>query len=167
MVDRLHVLVLSLLAVPLIAGCATTRGAQGSRTVGIVTLDGIEQVLSLRVANGTLRVTGAVDVLDQLDRLVDARVACRGPVSADAIRVRGYELLEAPDGMAPYLGRIVYDQAGVFLAGRTAGTRIALRSGDLDALKRSHGDVVWVTGSIVGPQILLVAHWGVLIPATD
>jgi len=164
-VGRLRALVLSLLALALIGGCATTRGAAGSRAVGVVSLEGIDQVLSLRVPDGVLAIGGPEKVVDQLDRLVDARVACLGPVGSGAITVRSFEILEAPDGMVPYLGRLVFDQSGVVLADETTGTPLALRSAELAALKRSHGDYVWLTGTIVGPQTILVAHWGVLIPA--
>ena len=167
MAGRIPALALLTLCALLLGGCATTRGASGSRTVGIVALQGVEQVLSLDVQGVKMTIRGPRAVVDQLDRLVGARIACRGPLAAGSVTVRSFEILEAPDGMVPYLGRIVYDQAGVALADGTTGTRIGLRSADLDALKRSHGDVVWVTGSIVGPQLLLVAHWGVLVPASN
>ena len=132
-----------------------------------MTLQGVDQVLSLHVQGDRLRIQGPPAVVDRLDRLVDARIACRGRVGNGAVFIRSFEILEAPDGMVPYLGRLVYDQAGVALADETTGTRIALRSAELEALRRSHGDLVWVTGTIVGPQVLLVAHWGVLVPAPD
>jgi len=138
-----------------------------SRTVGIVVLVGVDQILSLNVQGTVLPIEGRSDVVDALDRLVDARVAIRGSVGSDAVVVRRFEMLEAPDGLVPYLGSLVYDQAGVALQSDTAGGVIVLRSTDLDRMRQHHGDRVWVTGSIVGPQTLLVAHWGVLVPSPD
>jgi hypothetical protein len=143
-------------------GCA---GPSGSRTVGFVTLVGVDHVLSLNVQGTMLPIEGRSEIVDQLDRLVDARIAVVGTVGSRVV-VRSFELLEAPDGLVPYLGRLVYDQTGVRLYDETTGTRIVLRSTDLDRLKRHHGDRVWITGSIVGPQTLLIAHWGVIVPSS-
>ncbi len=140
-------------------------GAAGSRTVGIVTLHGVDQVLSLNVQGMVLPIEGRSPVVAELDRLVNARVAIKGTVGDDVVRVRAYEMLEAPDGLVPYLGVLVHDQSGVGLKDEVTGTRLALRSGELDALKRHHGARVWVTGSVIGAQTLLVAHWGVIVPA--
>ena len=167
MAGRLPVFALLIACLLLLEGCATTRGVGRSRTVGIIALQGVDQLLALNVQGEFLAIRGPAAVLEQIDRLIDARIACQGPRSSDTVTVRSFEILEAPDGMVPYLGRIVYDQSGVVLADETTGTRIGLRSADLEALKRAHGDRVWITGAIVGPQLLLVAHWGVLVPASN
>lgn len=148
-----------LLALP---GCAP-KGA--SRPVGMVVLVGVDQVLSLNRMGVVAPISGPPAVVAQLDRLVGARVAVRGRISDSSAWVRAYEMIEAPDGMAPYIGRLVVDQSGVRLQDETTGTRLALRSADIETLKRHHGDRLWVTGSIVGPQLLLIAHWGVIVPA--
>ncbi len=145
------------------SGCARPAS---SRTVGIVTLYGVDQILSLNIQGTVVPIEGRSQVIDQLDRLIDARVAITGTVGSSRVRVQDYEILEAPDGLVPYLGILVHDQSGVGLQDETTGTRIALRSSDVDRMKRQHGDRVWVTGSIVGPQTLLVAHWGVLVPSS-
>lgn len=143
-------------------GCARPAG---SRTVGFVTLHGVDQTLSLNIQGTILPIEGRSPIVAQLDRLIEARVAIEGTVGA-TVRVTSFEILEAPDGLVPYLGVLIHDQSGIGLQDETTGTRIALRSSDVDRLKRHHGDRVWVTGSIVGPQTLLVAHWGVLVPST-
>ena len=93
------------------SGCATTQ----SRITGLVALRGFEQELVLDRGDETLRLGGRKDVIAQLDRLVDARVRLQGAVQGDTVLVRGYELLEAPDGMVPYIGRLVVDQSGARL----------------------------------------------------
>ena len=143
------------------SGCATTQ----SRITGLVALRGFEQELVLDRGDETLRLGGRKDVIAQLDRLVDARVRLQGAVQGDTVLVRGYELLEAPDGMVPYIGRLVVDQSGARLDEASSDTPIFLRGEELRVLKRNHGARIWITGSVVGPQTLLIAHWGVLVPA--
>jgi hypothetical protein len=47
------------------------------------------------------------------------------------------------------------------------GTELLLRGEALEEMKRHHGGRVWVTGSIVGPRRVLIAHWGLLLTATE
>jgi len=107
----------------------------------------------------------APDLLAQLDRLPGAFVAVRGPRTVEQVIVRDFEILEAPDGLSPLIGTVIVDQSGVMLQDQVSRTRLALRGEALIDLKKEHASKVWVTGSIVGPQTLLVAHWGLLIPA--
>ncbi len=150
------------LAIALVFVLGACASGGSSRPVGIVVLKGADQVLSFDRLGEIVPISGPAAVVEELDRLVGARVAVRGRINDTGAWIRAYELLEAPDGMVPYVGTLVFDQAGLRLHDETTGTRLALRSSELDALKRHHGDRLWVTGSIVGPQIVLVAHWGVI-----
>jgi hypothetical protein len=157
----LLVVVLSALA----CGCATTGGVGRAPLMGMVSLEGHEQVLSLDARGQVFAISGPARILDEIDRIVDARIAVRGKVSEGRIHIRAYEMVEAPDGLPPYVGRLVVDQSGVRLEDATTGTRIGLRGPELAAMKRHHAARVWVTGTVVGRQTLLIAHWGVLAPA--
>jgi hypothetical protein len=103
-------------------------------------------------------------ILDQLSRLPGAVLRIRGPTGPRAVHVRAFEILDAGDGLTPYVGRVVVDQAGVQLLDEVTGTRLALRGEALQALRELHGARVWASGSIVGPRLVLVAAWGVLVP---
>ena len=104
----------------------------------------------------------------------NAVLSCRAPHlwcfiagvrSKEAIQVRRFEILEAPDGLAPLVGAVIVDQSGVMLQDELSGNRLALQGTALADLKKIPGARVWVTGAVVGPQVLLVAHWGLLTSA--
>ena len=143
-----------------VSGCATSGGVK----TGFLSLRGVEQTLVLAQSGEDLTLRARPEILAQLDRLVDARVRVMGFVQGSGISVRDFELLEAPDGMVPFVGRIVVDQSGTRLDEEPGGTPIFLRGDSLRALRRQHGARVWITGSVVGEQTLLIAHWGVLVP---
>ncbi len=150
-------------------GCAASRAKGGwagaSVTRGLVEIDVRSDQLFLSVSGTTLWMKAAPFLEAQLDRLEGAFLAVRGPRTAEHIVVRGFEILEAPDGLSPLIGMVIVDQSGVMLKDQVSGTRLALRGEALVDLKKEHASKVWVTGSIVGPQTLLVAHWGLLVPA--
>jgi hypothetical protein len=154
---------LLLLIVALLAGCAAA--GTGTRVFGVVVGEDVTGELLLDMRGTLLRLTGTPGAIDQLSRLGGARVAIQGRASASGVHARQFELLEAPDGMVPHTGILIVDQSGVMLADELSGARLALRSSELALLKRQHGARLWVTGSLVGPQLLLIAHWGVLIDA--
>lgn len=153
-----------LLLITLLVGCAA-GGSGGVRTFGVVVGADVTGELMLDMRGTLVPLSGSPDVVEQLGRLGGARVAIQGPAGPRGVVARRYELLEAPDGMVPYLGRLIVDQSGVMLADEISGLRLALRSADLAQIKRQHGARLWITGSLVGPQVLLVAHWGVLVDA--
>ncbi len=162
----LRALLLLILASPL--GCATVSGARGSSHVtGLVLPAGPEGALSLDERGRIRTLAGPRQLLDQLTRIPGAIVSIRGPVGDASVRVREFEIVDAGDGLRPLVGRMVVDQAGVQLEDTVTGTRIALRGEALASLKNEHGSRVWVTGSVIGPQTFLVAHWGLLIPADE
>lgn len=143
------------------SGCATS----GTGFAGFLALQGVEQEVVLQHSGDPLRLAGRPAVLAELDRLVDARVTLRGSLRGDTLHVRDYEILEAPDGMVPFVGRVVVDQSGARIDEEPGGTPIYLRGEDIRSLRRHHGALVWVTGSVVGAQTLLIAHWGLIVPA--
>ncbi|MEE2830467.1 MAG: hypothetical protein VX498_14865 [Myxococcota bacterium] len=160
----LVLLSLSVLVGSATLGCATTGGHSTGGSVGVLGLYGPEQALVLRSSKGTLRVQGRAALIEQLNLLVDARVRVSGPADSRRVTVRGFEILEAPDGLPPFLGELIVDQSGVRLEDRISGSALYLIGPSLKRLKSHHGADVWITGTVVGPQTLLVAHWGILTP---
>jgi len=157
-----------LLAVNLL-GCAAARsqgGWAGSRvTRGLVEIDAARSVLVLVVAGDRLDIRAGSELMARLDRLPGAFIAATGQRAETTIDVRDFEMLEAPDGLAPLIGDIIVDQSGVMLEDEVTGRRIVLRGEALLDLRKKHRARVWVTGAVVGPQVLLIAHWGLLVPA--
>jgi len=151
------------------SGCAASLANGGwagaSVTRGLVQVSPRSHELLLVVSGTSLRMQMSKDHAAQLDRLSGAFLAVRGPRGKEEIVVRSFEILEAPDGLAPMVGRVIVDQSGVMLEDQVSRSRLALRGAALIDLKKEHAAKIWVTGSIVGPQTLLVAHWGLLIPA--
>ena len=139
-------------------GCATL----GPSVIGYLDLKGVEQQLVLADSEREWQLGGKADALSQLDRLVEARVRVWGTVAGNRLLVRDFELLEAPDGMRPYVGQVVVDQSGTRIDEDVMGTPIYLQGEGLKTIRRLHGSRVWVTGSVVGAQTLLIAHWGLL-----
>ena len=171
MARRLTLLFFPLLLLMVLSttGCAASRAKGGwagsSVTRGLLEVDHRSDHLQLLVSGTTLKMQAAPALEAQLGRLPGAFLAVRGPRTAEEIVVRDFEILEAPDGLSPLIGTIIVDQSGVMLKDQVSRSRLALRGAALIDLRREHASKVWVTGSIVGPQNLLVAHWGLLVPA--
>ncbi len=158
---------LVLLAATLLA-CATTPAPGGRAYEGLVVHVGVEAVLSLEREGHARALLGSERDLLQLDRLAGASVAIRGAlVGDDRLRVRSFELLDPGDGLTPMVGTLVADQFAIVIDDEITGTRLALRGSALRELKRHHGGRVWITGSIIGPRQVLIAHWGLLLTAHE
>jgi hypothetical protein len=134
-------------------------------TRGLVEVDASNSSLVLVVPGGRLAISARAALLAQLERLPGAFIAASALRTETSIEIRDFEILEAPDGLAPLIGDIIVDQIGVMLEDEVTGSRIVLRGEALADLRKKHRARVWVTGSVVGPQVLLVAHWGLLVPA--
>ena len=151
-----------------LTACVTTGGTSGSApVVGLVVEAPPDGVLSLDEQGRIRTLAGPRQLLDQLARIPGAIVSIRGSATKTSVRVREFEIEDAGDGLRPLVGHIVVDQAGVQLEDDVTGTRLALRGQALADLKSQHRSRVWVTGSVIGPQTFLVAHWGLLVPADD
>ena len=145
----------------LLSGCATT-GASPYR--GLIFFPQKEGPVSLDEQGRIRTLAGPRQLVDQLARIPGAIVSIRGTANTNKVRVVDFEIVDAGDGLRPLVGWLIVDQAGVQLEDSVTGTRLALRGDELAILKHQHGARVWVTGSVIGPQTLLIAHWGVLVP---
>lgn len=173
MLSRVLLLLCLLTLCALAPACATTGGpppastdAPGTdtRLRGIVVPASDVTPLSLDERGLVRTLAGPSQLLAQLARIPGAYVAIRGPATSSQVRVRDFEIIDAGDGMRPLVGWVIVDQAGVQIEDSVTGTRLALRGDALGEIKNEHGARVWVTGSVVGAQTLLVANWGILIP---
>ena len=159
------------LLLALLCGCMSganrfSRGAVGpvgSPLRGMVQLTDSGEA-TLNIQGQVVGVVASSPVLDQLQRIPGAYIEVRGRAGQDSVRVRAFEILDAGDGLRPMVGVLVVDQSGVSLSDDVTGTRLTLRGTALADLKSLHRARVWVTGTVVGPRIILVAHWGLLVP---
>ncbi|MBJ94019.1 MAG: hypothetical protein CMP23_06015 [Rickettsiales bacterium] len=162
----LAIVVLLVVVLSVLSSCAGLRSRSGwygaSLTRGFVQLEATSGKPQLQVSGSLLDMQAAADVDGQLRVLEGAFLAVHGSRSEGVLKVRSFEILEAPDGLAPMVGAVVVDQGGVMLEDELSGRRIGLRGQALAELKRQHAARIWVTGSVVGPQTLLVANWGLL-----
>jgi hypothetical protein len=151
----------------LLGACATIpTGARSYR--GIVVHVGTDAVLSLEHEAHARAITGPERLRLQLDRIPGASVTIHGRlVGTDRLAARSFVILDPGDGLSPMVGRLAVDQWGVVLQDEVTGTELLLRGAALAEIKRHHGGRVWVTGSIVGPSSVLIAHWGLLLTATE
>ena len=157
---------LAILAVCLSACATIPPGGRGIE--GVVVHAGVEAVLSLQRDGYTRAVLGSERVVLQLDRIPGALVAVKGDLLGDdRVRVRTFKLLDPGDGLSPMVGSLIVDQAGVVIEDENTGTSLLLRGKAIADLKRHHGGRVWVTGSVIGPRQVLVAHWGLLLTSTE
>lgn len=149
----------------LLTGCATTGGSAGSPPYrGLILSSDQEGPVALDEQGRIRTLAGPRRLVDQLARVPGAIVSIQGTANMNVVRVMDFEIVDAGDGLRPLVGWLIVDQAGVYLEDSVTGTRLALRGGELANLKQQHGARVWVTGSVSGPQTLLIAHWGVLVP---
>ncbi|MCO4769341.1 MAG: hypothetical protein KDA24_04870 [Deltaproteobacteria bacterium] len=159
-----HLLVIACL-LWLLPSCATTRAGQGTAPIrGIVVTSSEDAAIRLDEQGLIRTLAGPRQLLDQLARIPGAYVSVVGAGTTTTVRVKDFEIIDAGDGLRPLVGWLIVDQSGVQLADSVTGTRLALRGQPLAKLRAEHGARIWVTGSVVGPQTLLVAHWGILIP---
>ena len=147
--------------------CATTPRGSGPME-GLVVRHGDEGTLGLERFGKARAISSTERITTQLGRLVGASVAVRGGLAGDhGVRVRSFELLDPGDGLAPMVGTVIADQFAIVIDDEITGTRLALRGAALADLREQHAARVWITGSVVGPRQVLVAHWGLLLTADE
>ena len=119
--------------------------------------------LILRTRELDLRPQVSRVLREQLLRIPGATVRVPGKRIGRRPCVRHFRIEVAPDGLAPFVGRLVIDQSGSFLDDEVTGRRLAL-AGPNGPGREVHGARLWLTGAVVGIGAIAVAHWGVLIP---
>lgn len=147
--------VLSLLCLGFLASCATTAQVRS----GVIEVDGGTQVL-LQAPGGSARLTGPVG--RELAALPGALVKVWGTGTPELIRARLYQVLDAGNGFAAYVGWITYDQFGVRLSEWRTGRVWTLSGVSGEDFRDLHGHKVWLTGLEEGPESIRPLDWGPL-----
>ncbi len=153
-----------------LAACATTGASSGfssahHRHQGLLQWSTDGETLNINQQGSIRPLKAPPRIQDELERIPGAVITFSGSILGPEVRIAAFRMVEAPDGMTPWVGRLLTDQSGVMLEDEVNRVRLALQGKALHRLKRQHGARIWVTGSVVGPHVLLVAHWGVLEPA--
>lgn len=157
-------LLLALASLLLLGGCATLGARNGIPTRGLVRLATDDTPLSLDTQGVVRTLGGPRALVDQFARLGGAVVDVWGTVGPARIRATDFEIVDAGDGQRPLVGFVIVDQMGIWLEDSVTGTRLALRGDALSDLRALHAARVWMSGTIVGRQQFLIAHWGLLAP---
>ena len=153
---RLHApCILLLLSLAALTSCAT--GPQ-VRT-GVIRVEEGDRVL-LDAPDGTARLAG--ETARELGSLPGALVKVWGTGTLDRIRARLYQVLDAGNGFAAYVGWITYDQFGVRLSEWRTGRVWQLSGVSGEDFRELHGTKVWITGLEEGPETLRPLDWGAL-----
>lgn len=101
-----------------------------------------------------------------LRALVGCEVEIEARGGARRLRVASWEVLRGPDGAQPFVGVLALGQGSWTLADRSTGQTLSL---DLDGdagLVQHAGQLVMITGYVVGTQRIRVVDWRALVPAT-
>ncbi|MEC7240578.1 MAG: hypothetical protein VXW32_05020 [Myxococcota bacterium] len=144
----------------LIAGWALGCALQGE-VAGVVRVsDGSEVHLDAMSGESyRLFLSAEAEWLRELD---GASVWAQGPQLGDRFWVGEWRVVTGADGSAPYLGPLRLHGANLVLRDRNSGADYVFDEASFHKLKGSAGEVVLVSGFVVGPHTLHVVEWRVL-----
>jgi len=114
----------------------------------------------LDAPGGEVRLAGPIGT--ELGSLPGALVKVWGTGTAERIRARLYQVLDAGNGFAAYVGWITYDQFGVRLSEWRTGRVWQLSGVSGEDFRGLHGHKAWITGLEEGPATLRPLDWGAL-----
>jgi len=141
----------------------------GMSASGCVTID---RVGYLRVADSRVTLLSgkgelilrSPELIEELRNLDGARVDVVGTVSGRRVRVVGYRLLDPGNGMQPYVGQLTIGQLDVSVYDIALGRRYTLARPLPVSIFELHGAKVWITGEVVGTDLIRVADFGIIRP---
>jgi hypothetical protein len=141
-----------------LAGCAST----GATHIGLLRVAAEQVELQLPDASLTLR---GRELEVDLRNLDGARVEIAGiRLGARRIRVVGYRVLDPGNGMHPYVGQLRVGQLGPTLVDEALGREFDVARPWPPELASLHGARVWLTGELVGLDLLQVSAFGIIRP---
>lgn len=79
------------------------------------------------------------------------------------LSVVDWRVTAAPDGSAPFVGPLIRHGSNLVIEDRTTNGLIVLEAKSSDQMDASVGDLVMVMGFVVGPQVIRVVAWRVLL----
>ena len=139
----------------LLVGCAIHAQREG-----LVSVDGSR--VTLMDVDGrllTLSATGEAAAVRYLDGCI---VEVTGTRFGERMAVRGWEVRDAGDGSAPFVGVLEHFGSNWVVKDRTTGQPILLEEASVGALAGAAGRLVLVRGYVVGVQTIRVVDWRLL-----
>ena len=116
--------------------------------------------VSLATSDGEIRLKGPV--ARELSSVPGALAKVWGSGGASSLRVQLYQLIDVGKGFSGYVGWIVIDQMGIWLAEWRTGRSWGLAGIDPAEFRELHGVKVWMTGLEEGGDSIRPLDWGVL-----
>jgi hypothetical protein len=120
-----------------------------------------EDLLLLDAEGGRLRLVGEGAV--PLSALAGCGVELEGVRRGKALRVTDWKVTVAPDGSIPFVGPLRHHGSNLVLADQNSGGQVVLEAGSAQDLRPFAGGTVLVIGYTVGPQLVRVVAWTVLV----
>lgn len=139
----------------LVLGCALS-----AHRSGMVQLEG-ERVTLVEPTGRSFRVapSGQGALMRALEGYI---VSVEGPRLGRRVWVRDWAVLDAGDGVPPFMGRLRRFGGNWLLDDRTSGQTIVLEPESVGDLASADGKVVVVRGLVVGAQTVRVLGWRVV-----
>ena len=144
-----------------VSGCV---GGPATR-VGYLTTD--DQRLVLEQVDGHRYQLVGPQLVDELRTVPGARVEVAGLGNGPRYRVGGYRILDIGNGEQPYVGFVVVDQAGTRIRDEALGRDFFLDGIPTASVRDLHGAKIWITGLLVGADLLHVREFGIIRPPTE
>ena len=120
-----------------------------------------EELLLLDNEGGRLRLVG--EGAAPLSTLAGCGVEVDGVRQGQSLRVTDWKVTVAPDGSTPFVGQLRHHGSNLVLADQNSGGLVVLEAQSAEDLWPLAGGTVLVIGYAVGPQLIRVVAWTVLV----
>lgn len=130
------------------------------QTRGVLESQG-EELLLLEAGGGRLRLVG--EGAAPLSALSGCGVEVDGMRQGRSLRVTDWKVTVAPDGSTPFVGPLRHHGANLVIADQNSGGLVVLEAESAEDLWPLAGGTVLVIGYVVGPQLVRVVAWTVLV----
>ena len=98
-----------------------------------------------------------------LEALAGCGVELEGRRVGGRLSVQEWRVIAAPDGSEPFIGPLIRHGSNLIIQDRTTQGLIVLEHKSAAAMEAVVGDMVMVMGFVVGPQVVRVVAWQVLL----
>ncbi len=98
-----------------------------------------------------------------LESLAGCGVELEGRKAAGRLSVKDWRVTAAPDGSEPFIGPLIRRGSNLIIEDRTTKGLIVLEHRSSVEMAEVVGDMVMVMGFVVGPQVVRVVAWQVLL----
>ena len=98
-----------------------------------------------------------------IEQLLGCRVRLEGPAHGRRVKVKDWTVIDSGYGSTPYLGRLERRGANWIMSDRTTGSVLQFEVESMGKLVLHEGDLVLIDGVVLGPHLLRVVSFRILI----